>query len=1011
MDPLTHPSHVFYRIHKQLVRLNNEFYSLAHRPKVHCHYQGEARISLDEARALPSEEWTGPRNWGQLWDQAWFRLEVPATSGGLFLHWPDQAEAIAWIDGKVAFGFDPAHRYFELPTTVSEIWIQARCVQSAIWHPDASGLDGHGSRFMPPALCQRDTLTWKLYHDLRVLHDRIRCRYTKQETPNSNFNKDSGVIPDYTNIEAVDRILLGRLATVADTIDSDDLETASAQLDAIYQTFEGADKHFQAIRTGHCHIDLVWLWPEHIGIEKAVHSFANVDYLMERYPELQFGYSQPASYDAVEAAAPELSERVAQRISEGRWEALGALWVESDTHIPCGEALSRAFAIGQDWFRSKLGAPSEILWLPDTFGLSGSLPSIAAQHGLRYFFGNKPTWNRFNTFQRTSFRWQGPDGNELITHIAPENIQSYNGYGDVRELTENAIRHQDAHVHPEVLLPTGFGDGGGGPTAEMCEYARRTENLHGLPANKWDRLSNFFDRLGARKDDLEAHKGELYLEAHRGVATTNRKLKLAYRQAETGLQLWEATRVLQGGAPVPTAPWKRVSFAQFHDCVTGAAVFEVTDAFVDEMSAISQDARSNAATELTGDSSNWLNPLPIEQRITITDTDGSLNTVTLPPLSVSDPAQLSCVTATATLADADTLSLSNNQLQAQFNRKGEISSLQINGSNIEMLEPLAQLQSAVDRNPQFPAWDIDEAPIRTMAGHADEAQTISATIDENGTASLTFERTIEALGSFTICYTLSPEAHDLHLRIDMDFKAERRLLKLQFPTNYQGRYARFGSAFGSTQRPQIKTSIIDYPQWEVPGSRWATVSDDSQHQGLSVITDACYGFSCDHGNLGVSLLHTVAYTGEETHLGPVTKSLRRNTERPHFIDLGKSSFELRIGHYHADLPRAQQPAAVAERLLQPAIPCSADVTHAGLLAIEGGDSLIPHWSVPNADGSWTLRLHETLGRSGSARLKLAEGWTIEKTNLAGETNEAVNAESVAFEAFEIMSLRLITHTR
>jgi alpha-mannosidase len=42
---------------------------------------------------------------------------------------------------------------------------------------------------------------------------------------------------------------------------------------------------------------------------------------------------------------------------------------------------------------------------------------------------------------------------------------------EAAELKASSWGHQQGDIHPEYLLPTGYGDGGGGPTAEMCERA------------------------------------------------------------------------------------------------------------------------------------------------------------------------------------------------------------------------------------------------------------------------------------------------------------------------------------------------------------------------------------------------------------------------------------------------------------------------------------------------------------------------------------------------------------
>ena len=120
-------------------------------------------------------------------------------------------------------------------------------------------------------------------------------------------------------------------------------------------------------------------------------------------------------------------------------------------------------------------------------------------------------------------------------------------------------------MHPEYLYPTGYGDGGGGVTAEMCERARRLASVRGFPAIAWGLPEAFFSRLAERRDLLPAYQGEFYLEYHRGTFTTHAKLKAAFRGLESALQIREAAAVAAGTAPDLNPCWRRMIFAQFHD--------------------------------------------------------------------------------------------------------------------------------------------------------------------------------------------------------------------------------------------------------------------------------------------------------------------------------------------------------------------------------------------------------------------------------------------------------------
>jgi alpha-mannosidase len=57
--------------------------------------------------------------------------------------------------------------------------------------------------------------------------------------------------------------------------------------------------------------------------------------------------------------------------------------------MPSGEALARQFIFGQRYFESRFGSRNDTAWLPDSFGLTGSLPQIIRQADMKYFFTQK----------------------------------------------------------------------------------------------------------------------------------------------------------------------------------------------------------------------------------------------------------------------------------------------------------------------------------------------------------------------------------------------------------------------------------------------------------------------------------------------------------------------------------------------------------------------------------------------------------------------------------------------
>lgn len=114
---------------------------------------------------------------------------------------------------------------------------------------------------------------------------------------------------------------------------------------------------------------------------------------MDRYPEYVFSATQPQQFQWLQDLYPGLFARIVDKSHEGKFEPLGATWVEMDTNLPSGEALARQFLYGQRYFKREFGAYSSTFVLPDTFGYSSQLPQISRLSHAPNFFTQKISWN------------------------------------------------------------------------------------------------------------------------------------------------------------------------------------------------------------------------------------------------------------------------------------------------------------------------------------------------------------------------------------------------------------------------------------------------------------------------------------------------------------------------------------------------------------------------------------------------------------------------------------------
>lgn len=950
--------------------------------------------------------------WGRLFDQRWCRVLLPTEADeNTWLHWMDQGEATLYVEEKPFFGFNVAHRACRLPAGIREVWVQSSCVQSAIWHPEANGMDERGSYFQKAFIASRNDAVWAAFHDLKCLFDVAMDLRAKENPLQPPALSGAGLKPVLEHNSPEYRILLRRMDEAVRLWETEGIESMRESLAETYGIFRREHPLATCVLTGHAHVDLVWIWPERIGELKAVNVFATMNRLMEEYPEFRFAYSQPASYEAVRKREPALLSDIRKRISSGQWEATGAMYVESDTIFACGEALARSFLVGQEEFRGLCGQASKLTWLPDVFGYSACLPQIMRQTGVEYFFTTKMTWNAINRFPHSSFIWRGNDGSEVLSHVTQES--GYVTHMEIRNVKAPMEANQQADLYPEYLLPTGYGDGGGGPTDAMIERARRLDSLAGMPAIRWDQPEAFFERLATVRDRLPIHQGECYLEYHRGTYTTHGGLKASFRRLERALQVAESVAALKRVSWDLQHAWKRQIFAQFHDYIPGSSVWDVYREGLPELNALAGELEEKSRAELGGGAGIAIfNPhaMPVKKWISA-EAGAPPVFVSLPPLSGKniEDARIEASEAPEAATVSDFVAC-NGLAEFRLNSQGWVESLAWEGIEVPLRSGagFGQLILYPDRASNFESWDIDRH-VLSMGTVCDASCEIER-IAEPHRAGFAVTRSVGAQSRATVRFLLESGSPLLHIEIDLDWQEPEALLKLYLPTQYAAPHARFGIPFGSVLRPQLPGGMTVEALWEVPFNRHLAVFDEGEREGMFVVSEAKYGATVREGRVGVSLVRSPRVTGMEAHSFAWPPELTRLENCPVHSDLGEHSIRLAVGRYAMDLPRERQPASVAETLFTPPVVYRGSGVESPLLSITGGETLIPSWVKPSEAGAFVLRLHEVAGQRGRVSLETRPGWKTVLTNLDESVCEACNGE-IAFAPYQIVSVKIVPDGR
>ena len=330
---------------------------------------------------------------------------------------------------------------------------------------------------------------------------------------------------------------------------------------------------------GNAHLDLAWLWPIAETGRKTARTFAAQLRLIEEYPEYKFIQSQPAEYEMCRKLYPELFERIKAAVKKGQWIAEGAMWVEPDTNMASGEALIRQLLYGKQYYKEVFDVDSEVLWLPDTFGYTGALPQILKGCKVNYLVTQKIFWsyNEGEQFPYHYFNWEGIDGSRIVSFL-PTSYTYKTNPKQLDEVWKNRSQLQDLDA---FLLPFGYGDGGGGPTRDDIEYARREQNIEGAPRVELSDPKSFFKKMDEAGGPVNTYVGELYFNAHRGTYTSQAKVKQNNRRAEFALremEMWGAFGLCKGkvyDSEKADALWKELLLNQFHDILPGSSMGRV----------------------------------------------------------------------------------------------------------------------------------------------------------------------------------------------------------------------------------------------------------------------------------------------------------------------------------------------------------------------------------------------------------------------------------------------------
>jgi len=947
--------------------------------------------------------------WGRPWHTTWFRLThtvderhagrrmVASVDIGFNGRYDGfQAEAIAWIDGRIVHAIQPDRRTIDLGERaigeVIEIWVEAAATPV---------IAGHASGYGPTSLGDPQTAPNVPLYVMRRADIAVFDAAVEELTLRLQAVIDLTL--DSSENEPGRARLFDALERAGNAIDVNDVSgTAAAGIDALSSVFDGSGPRprHRVVASGHAHLDTAWLWPIRETRRKAVRTFANAVHLLRLNPDVVFTHSQAQHYEWVSEDAPQLFDEVRRLVAEGRWEPVGGMWVETDLNLPSGESLLRQMIHGQRAFQSWFGRRCDGAFLPDDFGYPGSLPQIVRHAGGRWFFTQKLSWNETNRMPHHSFWWEGIDGSRLFAHFSP--VDTYNAILMPSQL-RFAERNFADHVGATMSLALfGHGDGGGGPTQQMIDRGRIAGSMDSVPSVTFGTVAGFFDdaieEYGAR---APVWVGEMYFEKHRGTYSSQIGTKQGNRNSERLLheiELWSAATAskvdgLEGW-------WRRVLTQQFHDIIPGSSIAWVHRDAEAEHAEIARRIEEAIDEVLSPrfDDSVWLaNPAPVDLD-GVVDVDGVPERVIVPAMSIVElgrarrsPANpVRCGLGT----DGTSLVVENGLVRVTFADDGGIVSLVHVGSGREFVRPGSRIGLTIRRDTpaEYDAWDIDmadaDAPATSIGA---ESPPRIESVDERRVVVVC--EFAHGSSRFRMRWSVVADSARVDVAMDADWHEVEKRVQLIAPIDVMAREAVCGTQFGHVRRARHGNTSWDVARFETCAHRYVVVGEPGA--SMAIVADGPRGYDNRGDALRLTLLRAPLFPDPTADRGG------QRVEWSYFV---ADHDVIASGLLEREAALIGHPRRVVRG--------TPEIVSVGVRVDSEGVSISSVKSADDGSGDIVIRLWETRGGRATGRLTFDRPVTsVVECNALEEPSDAapitVTASSIelTLRPFEIRTLR------
>lgn len=603
----------------------------------------------------------------------------------------------------------------------------------------------------------------------------------------------------------------------------------------------------------HSHLDIAYYWRRIHAVQKNLRTILIQLRLMDKYPDFKYTHTQPYVYETLEKYYPEVFAELKEKVANGQFEPVGAMYVEPDCNVPSAESLIRQCLYGQQTYKRMFGKTVNNAWLPDVFGNSWILPQILKKSGVDYFVSNKmSTWNDTNRFPHNNFIWKGIDGTDVLACVPPTHFITWNMPSQIQENWEAYI---DKDSGGQTMNMFGYGDGGSGCTEEMIELMHRFDKLSIMPKCEHMGGDEFLEKNLKNNDNLETWDGELYLEMHRGTFTTKSNMKRANRRLEYKLRDAEMLSVLRGedNTAELTDIYKKLLINQFHDILPGSHIHPVYEDAMADYKEI--DERLD---KIIGSGSKYFNTLNFT-RDALTFIPNKKGTATRYGVKgnwmIPNVPALSSANLRANKFSGEWISVGDTvetpYYSIKFNADGSIASLFDKENDREWASgDFNKLKIYTDCPGNYDAWDI-------LPNYKDKQIEIKVSepleLCEKDGESATFRTVLTTnKSSWTMLIRLFRRSRGIEVENIVDWNEKHKLAKAEFCCNVLARKALCDTSAGFIERDTHKNTTWQQARFETCHHKWADLAETDG--GVALINDGKYGIGFDNNTMSLSLL-------------------------------------------------------------------------------------------------------------------------------------------------------------